>query len=75
MATITITANGIIFFGGTHVGSVAQERDGTIVRDRHGERVNMPHARYSLAFDRPDSGIPGRADFERDLWDALGGYV
>lgn len=75
MNSAIIDTNGCIFFGGTHVGSVAQERDGTIVRNRHGERVTMPHARYALACDKPASGLPGRADFERDLWDALGGYV
>ena len=28
---------------------------------------SMPHRRYSLVHDAPDSGNPGRAQFERDF--------
>lgn len=36
------------------------------------DELTLPHARYSLAHDRPGSGVAGRADFERDLLAALG---
>lgn len=34
--------------------------------------LELPRNRYSLATDRPASGNPGRADFERDFLAAIG---
>ena len=50
--------------------TVAQLADGTTVW-LNGVKLRLPERRYSLATDHPASGIPGRAAFDRDLWDAL----
>lgn len=72
--TMTIDTTGHIKLDGHDTGfGVRQEQHGTKVFTRQrldgtGYRiVEMPHKRYSLAFDEPLSGVPGRAQFERDI--------
>jgi len=71
--SMTIYQNGRISLDGNSTGlGVSQEKEGTnvFVCERLGggyRRVEMPHKRYSLAADKPLSGAPGRAQFERDI--------
>lgn len=76
MNTITIYNNGDISINGRATGlRVTQEQYGTAVyRLQENERrsielvpVPMPARRYALSCDKPASGNPGRADFEKDL--------
>lgn len=73
---LTIYTNGTIFIDGADTGlGVSQTRDGTQVYTRaailggaHSNFVHtMPHARYSIAHDKPASGAAGRAQFEADI--------
>ena len=58
--------------GNRPVASVAQTAEGTrVYRLDDGKTIDLPSNVYSLATDRPASGVPGRADFERDLIAAL----
>ena len=77
--SIQIHTNGHISIDSKDTGlGVTQGENGTIVFVREGlgrtyKQISMPHARYSLAHDKPASGNPGRAQFEADLLDALSG--
>lgn len=65
---LTIYADGFISADNGMLYHVRQTRDGTqVVRMSDGALIELPAARYSLAHDRPASGVPGRRDFERDL--------
>lgn len=69
---LTIYTNGNIELDSRRVASVRQTASGTeVFRLTDGSPVPMPSSVYSLAADKPASGIPGRADFERDLRAAL----
>ena len=67
---ITIYANGEILIGSLRL-RVAQEAERTKVSRGDGAEVLLPCARYALSTDEPDSGIPGRAQFEHDLLRSL----
>ena len=69
---ITIYANNTIEINGRTVASVAQTAEGTrVYRLADGRAINLPSNVYSLAADKPASGVPGRSEFERDLIAAL----
>lgn len=78
MSRVTIYADDTIAVDGSMCWHVRQEREGTRVwrKSRDGravyEPIELPRNRYSLATDRPASGNPGRADFERDFLAAIG---
>ena len=69
----TIYTNCSIDVDGQITGlGVCQDPDGTRVYTREdaagGYRVHqMPSPRYALSCDNPASGVPGRAEFERDV--------
>ena len=73
MRTFSICTNGTIRRtpGSKPTGcTVAQLANSTAVW-RDGVRLLLPEPRYALSSDTPASGIPGRAEFDRDLLDAL----
>lgn len=49
---------------------VVQEKDGTVVTNRRGERVTLPFPRYSLVTDHSTNGVPDRRAFWRDFLEA-----
>ncbi len=69
--TMTIYSGGLVSIDGRVIGTAQQTAAGTVVRTPDGVRIDLPERCYSLATDRPASGVPGRADFERDLRAAL----
>lgn len=74
--TMTIYTNNHIALDGNNTGwAVTQGADSTkVYKPNSNETLAMPAKRYALSTDAPDSGIPGRADFERDLRAALGAH-
>lgn len=71
--TITIYTNGAVSLDGRPTGlHFCQASKGSIVytpensTQKYAEHA-MPHARYSLAHEKPASGAAGRSQFEQDL--------
>lgn len=72
MNTIEITANNHVVVGNRPVASVVQTAYGTrVYLLNDGRAINLPSNVYSLASNRPASGVPGRAQFEADFLRAL----
>lgn len=75
--SITIDTKSRILIDNKQTGlAVTQTATGTIVYTPEGSNVSykehkMPHERYSLAHDKPASGVPGRSQFEIDLKEVL----
>lgn len=61
----------VILDGKTTQIRVVQHSAHTGVYVLNGEEIKMPSPRYALSTDRPASGVPGRAAFERDLRAAI----
>jgi hypothetical protein len=69
---ISITTNGRLMFGDRVLPlTVKQEQSGTRLYNANtGEKIALPHNRYSLSGDNPPNahnGVQGRSQFERDV--------
>jgi hypothetical protein len=73
--SMTIAKNGIIAIGFNSTNLIVIQDDDktqvfTLVTQDGAETeepVKMPHLRYSLTRDKPNSGVPGRNQFEADI--------